>query len=94
MNRKITKNKDLVERNIRGQLILVPLKTAPARLDALYTLNKTAGLLWNEIHVETAEETLVARLLAEYEVDETIARNDVEQILNGLASIGAVTLTP
>ncbi len=94
MNRNIIKNKELVERTIRDQLILVPLKTAPARLDALYTLNEAASLLWKEIDGETTEAQLVTRLLAEYEVDEPTARQDVDRILNELATIGAVTLTP
>jgi hypothetical protein len=90
VNRNIIKNKELVERTIRDQLILVPLKTAPARLDALYTLNEAASLLWKEIDGETTEAQLVTRLLA----DEPTARQDVDRILNELATIGAVTLTP
>jgi hypothetical protein len=70
------------------------MKTGPARLDALYTLNEAASMLWQEINGETTEAKLVSRLLAEYEVDEATARQDVDRILNELAAIGAVTLKP
>lgn len=92
-SRKITKSKNLVERNIRGQRILVPLKTGPARLDALYTLNETASLIWDAIQTETPEASLVALMLETYAVAEEIAKRDVESIVNELNSIGAVTLS-
>ncbi len=94
MNRTIAKSKSLVERTIRDQLVLVPLKTGPARLDALYTLNEVAGFLWKAIDDASTEEELIASLVKVYEVDESIAQADVERILNELASIGAITLTP
>jgi hypothetical protein len=94
VNRKISKNKDLVERTIRNQLMLVPMKTAPARLDALYTLNETASFLWKEISDGITEETLVNRLTATYNVEEITARQDVNTILNELATIGAIKLSP
>jgi len=44
-----TKSDGLVERQAREKLILVPLKTAPTRFDALYKLNETAGFVWREV---------------------------------------------
>jgi len=49
MKRTITKTDHVVERKVRDNLILVPMNTGPARLDALYTLNETAGFIWNHI---------------------------------------------
>jgi hypothetical protein len=94
MQTTITKTDHVIERKVRDNVILVPMKTGPARLDALYTLNEAASLLWKEIDGETTKDKLVIRLLAEYEVDDTTARKDVDRILNELASIGAITLTP
>ena len=94
MRRTITKTDHVVERKVRDNLILVPMKTGPARLDALYTLNEAASLLWQELDGETTEAKLVSRLLAEYEVGEATARQDIDRILNELAAIGAVTLKP
>jgi hypothetical protein len=94
MRRTITKTDHVVERKVRDNLILVPMKTGPARLDALYTLNEAASLLWKDIKGETSEDELVTRLLAEYEVNEATARQDVDRILTELAAIGAITLKP
>jgi hypothetical protein len=94
LNRTITKSKTLVERTIRDQLVLVPLKTGPARLDALYTLNEVAGFLWKAIDIASSEEDLIASLVSVYEIDDSLARADVKRILAELASIGAITLSP
>ena len=84
---------DVVERKVRESRILVPIKTGPARLDALYTLNTTAGFIWDQLSSGVSEDELVSRLLAEYEVNEQTTRNDVRRILDGLAGIGALQIT-
>jgi len=93
VKKNIIKNKNLIERHVRDQWILVPLKTAPARLDALYTLNSTAGFIWKAIDDYPSENALIDRLVATYEVDEPKARKDVERILMELASIDAITIS-
>ena len=90
MTRQFTKSRDVVERKVRNNLILVPLKTGPARLDALYTLNDTAGFIWHQIDQAITEDEIVSRVIAGYKVDKTTAQNDVHRVLDGLASIGAL----
>lgn len=90
MQATITKTDHVVERKVRDNLILVPMKTGPARLDALYTLNETAGFIWNAITPGITEDELVARLVEAYEVDEPSARQDVRRVLQKLTSIGAI----
>lgn len=71
----------------QATVLVVPLKTGPARLDALYTLNETAGFIWRQIDRGMAEDEIVARVIAAYEVDEVTAQNDVRRALDGLAAI-------
>lgn len=86
----LSKTNQVVERRVRDSLILVPMKTGPARLDALYTLNETAGFIWDNITPGVTREALVARLVAQYDVAEDAARQDVQRVLERLASIGAI----
>ena len=80
----------VVERQVRENLILVPLQTGPARLDALYTLNETAAVVWHEAGRGGTEDDAVAHILAEYEVDEPTARRDVRAVAERLVAIGAI----
>lgn len=86
----LSKTNQVVERKLRDSLILVPMKTGPARLDALYTLNETAGFIWDNITPGVTREDLVARLVAQYDVSEDVARQDVQRVLERLAAIGAI----
>jgi len=90
MKSTITKTDQVVERKVRDNLILVPMKTGPARLDALYTLNETAGFIWDSITPGITRDELVARLVAKYDVSEATARQDVQRVLERLTAIGAI----
>ena len=93
MKRTITKTDHVVERKVRDNLILVPMNTGPARLDALYTLNETAGFIWNHITPGIHEDDLVSLLVDQFEVNQDSAREDVLRILEKLAAIGAITIS-
>lgn len=88
------KSDTVVERTIRGCLILVPMKTGPSRLDALYTLNETSGFIWNAIAPGMSDDDIAARLVKEYDVSEETARADVKRVLGELAAIGAIQSAP
>lgn len=91
MPRRFAKSPDVVERTVRNTLILVPMKTGPARLDALYTLNETSGFLWHSITPGITEDELTAKMIEAYDVGGDTARTDVTRILRELCSIGALT---
>ena len=93
MTKTFIQSENVVERKVRDKLILVPLKTGPARLDAIYTLNETAACLWQQLRTVQTEDTLVSRLADQFTVTETIARADVRQFLNRLLAISAVKVT-
>jgi hypothetical protein len=90
MTPRYEKTSSVVERKIRNSLILVPMKTGPSRLEALYTLNETSGFIWNALAPGTSEDELVSRLVDEYEVDSETARSDIRRILAELTEIGAL----
>jgi hypothetical protein len=54
----------------------------------MITLNETGAFLWERLTEETTEDALVQALLAEYDVDETTARNAVVNFVKKLSDNG------
>jgi len=92
MQRQFQKTAHIVERTIRDHHVLVPMKTGPARLDALYTLNETAAFIWKHLTPGSTVEDLTARLVMEYETDPETARTDIRKIIDGLLTVGAIEI--
>jgi hypothetical protein len=90
MSTRFIQSENVVERTIRNKLMLVPLKSGPARLDALYTLNETAAFLWRQLHTAQTENSLIKSLTSEYAVTESAAKADVRQFLDAMSNIGAL----
>ena len=77
--------KQLVKRNIAGDVILVPVGDASLEIKGLLTLNETGAL------PEAADEAaLTAVLQAEYDVDDATARRDVEDFLANLRELQVI----
>jgi hypothetical protein len=49
-----------------------------------FSLNETGTRIWEMVQGTADEETIVAALLTEYEVDEPMARSEVRRILDEL----------
>lgn len=70
-----------VARKVGNESVVVPLVNNVAKMDKLYTLNETAGFLWENLSEGTTEESLVALLLDNFEVGKTVAEKDVRMFL-------------
>ncbi|MBR5773790.1 MAG: PqqD family protein [Clostridia bacterium] len=73
-------------REIAGAYVVVPAGEQVAEFNGLMTLNETAAFIWNVLVAGAEEEDIVAAIVAEYEVDEAIARNDVKKVIELLKS--------
>ena len=80
----------MVEREIRGEHILVPIMRNMETLDSLYTLNETAGCIWRNAVSGMSEDRIAALLAEEFEVDPAAAQADTRRILNELIEIKAL----
>lgn len=81
--------KQLVKRNIAGDVILVPIGDASLELKGLVTLNETGELLWDRLP-QAADAADLAALLAEYDVDEPTALQDAQAFLDALRQLNIV----
>lgn len=83
----MTIRKQLVKREIAGDVILVPVGDASLTLQGLLTLNETGELLWDMLPNAADEAALVHALTEAYEVDEATAQADVRAFMARLREL-------
>ena len=76
--------KELIRREIAGDVILVPVGGTVLENNGLFALNELGAFLWDRLESAEDEETLVQAVLSEYEVDEETARTDTAAFLQKL----------
>ena len=82
--------KELIKREIAGDVILVPVGKAVVENNGLFVLNELASFIWDLLpQAENAEEICKA-VLAEYEVTEAEAAADVAEFLGKLQEMGII----
>lgn len=79
--------KQLVKRNIAGDVILVPVGDSSLTLKGLMTLNETAEFIWDRLADAADAAELAAALCSEYEVEPAEAMTDVEALLAQLKAL-------
>ena len=78
-------------RNVCGENVIVADGIENIHFSKIISMNESAAYLWNKIGDSNFDaETLVALLLNEYEVDETTARNDAEQLIKKWLEAGII----
>jgi hypothetical protein len=76
----------LILREVAGEYVVVSVKPG-LNFDGMLTLNDTARSLWQVLEKGADEEALVQGLLAEYEVDEPMARKAVVSFIAKLSEM-------
>lgn len=81
---------DFLLRDVADSLVLVPVGAATERFPGMITLNETGKFLWDALETEQTLDSLIERLLEQYQVEQAQAREDVEAFLKKLCAVGAV----
>lgn len=76
--------KEFILREIAGEYILVPTGETTLNFNGLITVNELGAFIWNNIEKVNLEEDILKLILDEYEVEENIAREDLNEFLNKL----------
>ncbi len=87
---RFVKSEAIISRNIAGEAVLVPLRRNAAELDNIYALNETAALVWEALDGRNTLRHALGRLVAEFEVEEPQAEEDLLSLVAHLESLGAV----
>ena len=80
-------NGEMIVREIAGERLLIPVGETALRLHGMISVTETGALLWQQLQQECTLDGLVAAILAEYDVDEATARQDVQAFLEQLAGL-------
>ncbi|MBQ2739997.1 MAG: PqqD family protein [Clostridia bacterium] len=80
--------KGFVVRTVGGECVAVPVGEMSKNFHGMINLNGTAEFLWNFYSEEHSLDEGVAALLNEYDVDESLARADVERFMGILLKNG------
>jgi hypothetical protein len=81
---------DVVFRRVGEEAILVPLSQNVGNLDWVYTLSPVAARVWQLVDGTRETGAIAATISEEFDVDETTATADVDELLATLADAGLV----
>ena len=76
--------KDFALREIAGDYVIIPTGKTAAGSDGLITVNEVGADLWEMLQSDVSFEDLVCGILDIYDVDETTAREDIQEFLDTL----------
>ena len=80
--------KGFVVREVGGETVVVPVGAMSKTFHGMINLNETGAFLWSFFQTEHSVEEGVKALLGEYDVDEEIAKLDVEKFVATLTKNG------
>lgn len=81
-------DKEFVLREIAGDYIIIPTGKTILDFNGLITVNEVGADLWNMLQDDVTMEELVQGILEEYEVEEDVAREDIQEFLTTLDKSG------
>lgn len=83
-------HRQLVKRNIAGDVILVPVGDASLELKGLLTLNETGERIWDLLPDAASEDEIFQALLEEYDVEPSVLRTDVDAFFAKLRELAII----
>lgn len=80
--------KEFVLREISGDYIIIPTGKTPLARKGLITVNEVGAALWKMLQSDKSLDDLVKGILDEYDVEESVAREDIQEFLETLRKNG------
>jgi len=87
LNELYKRKSQFATRIVGTELILVPVKKNIADMDELFTLNEVGSFIWTNINGQDTVEDIVAKIADEFDVEESIAKADLEEFLAKLTTL-------
>jgi hypothetical protein len=89
LSNRVQISSDVLCQEINGESVLLDLKS-----EAYFGLDATGTRIWQLIEEKDNLQKVFDIMLAEYEVDEELLRNDFSSLLTELSEAGLVSLSP
>ena len=83
--------KEFVLREITGDYVIIPTGKTVLEFNGLITVNEVGAFIWKMLQNEISFEELVQGILDEYDVEESVAREDVQEFLDKMIEGGILT---
>lgn len=83
-------NRNFVLRQLADTWVVLPLADKTVNFNGMITLNESGVLLWKALEAGADADTLVKTFMSEYVVAEHQAREDVEEFIRKLRSVGCL----
>ena len=80
----------IIINEINGDYVAVAAGEAGKAFNGMIKMNGTAAFIVKTLQAETDEDGIVAAILAEYEVDEETARQNVRAVIEKFRSAGLI----
>ena len=83
--------KEFVLRESAGDYVIIPVGKTVIEFNGLITVNEVGVSIWNMLQNEVTFDQIVQGILNEYEVEESVAREDIREFLDQLIDGGILT---
>ena len=84
------KDSSIVSRRIADEVILVPISRKVEEVECLYTLNEVGARIWDLIDSQRSLKAVRDTLVAEFDVSEREAEEDLLTLIEQLQQIGVI----
>jgi hypothetical protein len=81
---RFIRNREVVSRQIEGELVIVPIRRGVGDLNSLYTLNSVGSILWEFMTQSHTVPEMVNRVCDEFEVTSMQAQADIQEFLGSM----------
>ncbi len=85
---------DVIDRQVLGETLLVPIRGDLADLQRIFALNPAAEYIWAQLDGEHDLAAVADGLAARFEVEPAQAKSDVAEFLAELRAAGLVVEVP
>lgn len=82
--------KELIKRDIAGDIILVPVGKTVYESKGLFVMNELGGFIWDLLPEAEDEEAICRAVLEEYDVSPEEARRDIAEFLAKLRELNII----
>lgn len=77
-----------ITKKVAGDVIVIPAEQALVDFKAVITLNESGAFLWELLKEEQTKESLLEKMVQEYDADKDLILADVEEFLKVLEDKG------
>lgn len=81
---------DLVLRQVADTWVVLSMSQDVLNFNGILKLNESGAMLWNVLKETQNPQALVDALMEQYDVDEQVAREDVNAFLENLQKVGCI----